>query len=1660
MHPPDLPREAVELAARGHWIAAWTGIAADFPRLLRTGSVESLLWMHDLCLRLGLDTRRRLLGRVMKRRAPEHEAVRARAVLELVRRGRLADAFEATRAGLPDPSRNDTSVPWLLARARVAHELRDHDTAGSLLDVATRLAPDEPTVVVERLWALQSADRIDEALALAAAAASRFGGHPAVTLAECWIRHDANVPGLQQHLAEVRRQLQSPYLDAVHANLLHESGDLAGARTAFEAVLALPWLERDARIAWSFGLVRICRELGDDAAALQWAEATGRAGAKAAERLRSHLAAPPDQPTRVVLPVPFVRQDHQTCSPATMASLLAFFGIEVAQREIAAQITWDGTASHDELKWARQRGLVVRFFQWDADAARDLLDRGLPFAISTRFETNGHRQAVVGYDRVLDSFLLRDPTGHFRREVDSAWLESTMQRGGDCTLLLPASAAASRAPATLPAEAETTAWLDLRLDIEARRLDDVPRRVEALLAVATGPLRFDIETRVLHERGDRNRQLELYRQAWERNPAEPYRQYQYAAELLDQDRWQEARTFLEQTAPGSPSPFLHRMLADQWAHDATRRPAALAMMRRALRRLGREPRTWHRHASYLWDDDRRDEATGCYRIAAMLAPMDEWLAGSYFRALRGIGRTDEGLAFLRRRADVAIGRSAGPAGSLAEALESLHKPDEAIAALRQALASDDTPAQRDRLCQLLLRHHRHDEAAALLAEANRFAPVDHALRSHQLAQARHDAAGARAALQAAVEAQPTHVGAQLALLEDLLAGDGVEAAVAHADRLVAAFPDHPKLLVEIAAFHRRIDDHARNGALLRQLVRSHPDQHWLKGRLARHCIARGALDEAEPLVEELLRTSPRSSAVLVDAADLAHARGQLDLARAHATRAVELAPADGSALRNLLNLARNRDEAVAAVRLVLRLLLERPQAPSEHDLAGLVGVVDVLPDGEFDAFLQRLGDNFPNESAIAVARCNHLRADSPTEALAIAERLVAREGWRTDHRMLLAHCLRACNRRNDERTALEDLLRLDPTQAQAFVELGESFDEEGRLPQAVAAFERGLRAAPGYAALHGMLADARWRLGEPDGALAAAARACELDPAYAWAFDARVRWLVELGRNADAVALSTRIVADNPRWATAYDLHATALAAVGRHDERIVALQQALALSPRLGTTRLVLVDAMIGMKRFAEAAAVVAEGLELLGDDPRLQLRQVTLVRAQGRLEEARAQLRELLARHPDYEFGWRRLLSWCEEERLDDEILALHRDPPAALRDDPVLYGHAGDALRRRGDVDGACRALEQALAKNQGYTWARDTLSELLHDRGDHAKVLELLPDHAHPERLPWRQAVIVGKACVHLGRFAVSYAALERLLRDPTGRGMDVPELAELLRGRDSRGLDTVLHRVVGDRCTDLTVWANWLRILSRRGDDRSFWREVDRAHAAPAARDDLLPLVRAIVDVSRDRKLVGLDRWARRHVRQPITDIRLVGELMYLLCGEKAEQRELLRLFADHWRRPDVEGWMLANMSSAFVDLERFDEAEQVAQYAHDTIPHDHSFWWFQRDRAEIALRRGQWAACRAAYREAPAEYPTVCLAFWQIDLCAELHQLPWWRRGAVLRRRLRRSFALRDAALDEARATGSLWVKDLWRACPGPTTALLACGRVGRWLVRRVLLRA
>jgi hypothetical protein len=94
---------------------------------------------------------------------------------------------------------------------------------------------------------------------------------------------------------------------------------------------------------------------------------------------------------RIHLEVRFVRQHHATCAPATLAAISQFWKKPCEHAELAEAICYDGTPSHSERKWATNNGWAAREFTVTWATATALLDRGIPFTLTTSEAMTGHR---------------------------------------------------------------------------------------------------------------------------------------------------------------------------------------------------------------------------------------------------------------------------------------------------------------------------------------------------------------------------------------------------------------------------------------------------------------------------------------------------------------------------------------------------------------------------------------------------------------------------------------------------------------------------------------------------------------------------------------------------------------------------------------------------------------------------------------------------------------------------------------------------------------------------------------------------------------------------------------------------------------------------------------------------------------------------------------------------------------------------------------------------------------------------------------------------------------------------------------------------------------------------------------------------------------------
>lgn len=137
-----------------------------------------------------------------------------------------------------------------------------------------------------------------------------------------------------------------------------------------------------------------------------------------ASLLRSRLlSAPEDATLRVLPPFRIIRQRGNYCGPATMSALLAQWGIEQPQEAVATHVYTGiaGTPPQVLYHYALQQGLESAEFRGTDDLWRRAIDAGYPILWLQMLGSRGaHYRIIVGYDDVLQQWIIQDPNNHER----------------------------------------------------------------------------------------------------------------------------------------------------------------------------------------------------------------------------------------------------------------------------------------------------------------------------------------------------------------------------------------------------------------------------------------------------------------------------------------------------------------------------------------------------------------------------------------------------------------------------------------------------------------------------------------------------------------------------------------------------------------------------------------------------------------------------------------------------------------------------------------------------------------------------------------------------------------------------------------------------------------------------------------------------------------------------------------------------------------------------------------------------------------------------------------------------------------------------------------------------------------------------------------------
>lgn len=1533
-----------DLYDRGLMLQAWDAVQPLGPLAQWTGPGA-----RTMAGRLAFNLGASRLGMILHWREwreqksdPDAAAYYAHGLLQ--RRGPLAAwEFLGRHSALyqADPSRDVAHL--FTVQAMVLGHLRDFSGAQKAIANARSAAPSHPWVAVAHSHVLESMDHYEAALETAREALHyRPWFRPAVqSIGHLLQILDRDEEALE-FLAEANTRLENCHalrqLIALEAELGRWSEAMARL-PRFEQLA--PLMEKGETLWLKYERMHLAC-LGMDAAAVL-AAAPGLEEEEYFKGLLSRVKTlPPQGWKRVHLQVPFVRQHHMTCAPATLSAISRFWGQPAEHLEVAEAICYDGTPAHSERHWAETHGWSVREFTVTWDAARTLLDRGIPFTVTTTETTSAHLQAAVGYDEVQQTLWIRDPFlyyfGQFRIEPFLKRYEAHGPRG---MALVPVAQAKLLEDIELPDAVLYDHLHAIQQHLVRHARPGALAELAALETTAPGH-RLSLLARRALASYDSNTPalLTAYEQLLNLYPENGSFALARLACLRDLSRRADRlRLFEEFCSHPKSDPIFWLYYANELRADARELERAAQWIRWGLRYRPADPAFVAGWADVLWERRQFQEALPYYRLAACLGEKSEGFSRSYFVASRHLRLADETLGFLGERS--ARLNSPAPAITLVEAFQQLARTKEAFQTLETALQRRPQDGSlRLFAADFHARYGRVDLAEKFLEEARDKTPHSDWLRSAATLQNyRNEKTLALRHWQEVLELEPLSYPAHQAIALLLAETQGRDQALQFLDAACAKFPfSCPLLSLRI----RWLSDEGSDTLLpaLRQYLEINPADSWGWRELALCLSMRREFAEAHSAAEEAIRLEPNSSYGYSVRAQVHRDQGQSAQARQDFRRAIGLEVDNTFALDEYVrsgSTLTERKEALAEVAAELRRQVIFAHALHAYQGAarGLLSAEEMLTLLE-EAHTAR-PDLWQSWSVLIGQLVDMGRYDRALQlATAATERFPLQPQLWVD----LARVHQASLRDAEEEQALKESLQIDPGFVVASRTLAELYERQNELDKALKVIDRALFADPLEAELHSIWARLSWVAGRKPEAIARLQHALALQPGMTWGWDTLRAWGEQTGQPQLAATAARELTRRRGGEARSWLILARSLDPMADAEETRAATDRALALNPLAEDAFDLRAVALARNGRFDEALKECAPGV-FAHVPVKLKLRHAWIEHERGNALRAINLAKKALAEHPDYYAGWKLLVEWYWAGQQVDEAIEAAEKMVALAPLNPVPLGYLGDMKQQGGDIAGAEAAFERAFRLDPDYEFAGYRLFDCYLDVRAFDKAQATLAI------LSRKQQSADTLSCAI--RLSVARGFIERALTD-LRQLLQAPNVSEWNFSSAITPLDRDAPKKVTKLLDEAIRSGNAPSALAEywvtRSVTRNRWRCLKliepfvKSEAGRAAMFRFLEQLGDAIEQARESRnfvkriqlqfvLRGLMKRHADWMRQDVQAWAKVG-YVYVQLGAHAKG---LTWMGDWKERKGLESWMLVNCILMFQHERRCDEAVPVIREA-------------------------------------------------------------------------------------------------------------------------------
>ena len=378
----------------------------------------------------------------------------------------------------------------MLLRCQILAMMRDFVSAEQFLQDARRLdVKDSYWFVVAASMRIYQGEH-DEAVQLGRQCLKEHPWYyPAVQLAAAELALQSRMPEAVELLEQAVNHIDTPLLWQQLAAYYMNANRLDDSLKAIDAMEACcPHSDREMINSLRFCRYDLLYRKNDRHAAAAELEQMQLGPAKSRtreqiERMLSRIRDDRSTSRRVQLEVPFIHQQYDTCAPTTLAMLCAYWGRPTDHRAIAAEVCYGGTPGFRQRQWAVENGWNAREFTLTENVAVQLVDRGVPFALTTSDPDSGHLMAVAGYDTCRETLIIRDPRQPLLADYPLAdLLKRYADTGPLCLVIWPDHSNHLLQDLPLPDADILDKWHQVQVALDRHQREDAHRLVEEMAA--------------------------------------------------------------------------------------------------------------------------------------------------------------------------------------------------------------------------------------------------------------------------------------------------------------------------------------------------------------------------------------------------------------------------------------------------------------------------------------------------------------------------------------------------------------------------------------------------------------------------------------------------------------------------------------------------------------------------------------------------------------------------------------------------------------------------------------------------------------------------------------------------------------------------------------------------------------------------------------------------------------------------------------------------------------------------------------------------------------------------------------------------------------------------------------------------------------------------